>query len=81
MCPVCGQPTQPGRYGGTCSAECGGLFFIRPRPGMDRDACVLAGWAWRARRAAVRGVEFTEPAPQGEAERYLDAVLPMERAA
>lgn len=80
-CPVCGMPTETPGWQGTCGTECAGLFFIRPQPGMDRDSCALVAWAWRARRAAVRGVEFTEPAPKSEAERSLDVLLPTERAA
>lgn len=81
MCPVCGRDADEPHWMGTCSVECAALFFIRPRPGMDRHDCALVSWAWRARRADVRGQAFTEAAPKCEAERALELLLPKGAAA
>jgi hypothetical protein len=57
--------------GAACSPECATLVYVKPRAGMTRDEIELSAWTWRARRAEVRGEEFTEPPPLSEGDRMF----------
>lgn len=54
--------------GASCSPECATLVYVRPVD-LTTDEMVLTAWAWRTRRAAVRGERFDEPPPFSATER------------